>query len=390
MPEPILTKKLMPLFDMAIALGRTVNGGAMLGVTSFGGAMSFDMNSDGSDLPTEEAMIEVKNLMNQLPRENYDLLYEICKLLRLTSANSKATKMPLSNLMLVFCPTMQLNPPFLKLLVERQDYLFGQGDMGPVASPCEDDVDDYPPGLNRMTMRPRARGRQDEEHTRNWAANPSMAGFAVAIDAALTSNVVGALNSIPAPSRTPTNSSLCPPSTTSLNSSAASTASRSRVLSTASPLPSPAPSLRSRAPARRQPSLASLFSSNKPQPAAPVISSPLPYIPTRSATPSEPPVLDIELPDGSFSVRGGKLDEARASSLTPPEVDSPPTSDSETFRIVPRAPQDQPVHKDIPRQIARTAPPEWSPPPRIPMFEPAKRSTGDDWATSVLAAGRNA
>lgn len=385
-PEPILTKKLMPLFDLALSFGLSGQGPekALIGVTSFGGAMTFD----GHGVPTAEAMAELRGLMNQLPRENYDLLHEIAKFLRLTSNKSNTTKMPLSNLLLIFCPSLSLNPPFLRLIIERQDYFFGNGPMGEVASLTP--VDDIPdaallkaPGLG---LRPRPRDMNREETRRNRTASVTLPGFSVTFEAYAESAAEIASAPIAIRSRTTTMASTLQPSPTPATpaSSAPSTPTRPRGLPSTpapQPQPSPVPSLRGRG-ARRQPSLASLFSSNK-QSSLPVISNPIPYVPP---TPAEPPVLDIELPDGSFSVGSalGPLPDEPEQPSPVQDRESPSSSGSDLERLQ-VAPSIR-TH-NTPQPVPRTLAMEYSPPPRISMLDTAlKRSTGDGWAAGVLMA----
>lgn len=77
---------------------------------------------------------DLAELIERLPTENHSLLKELCRLLRRTAECVKTTKMPLSNLVLVFCPSLSMNPGLLKILVEVQDEIFIENaDMeGPV------------------------------------------------------------------------------------------------------------------------------------------------------------------------------------------------------------------------------------------------------------------
>ncbi|KAG8884826.1 hypothetical protein FRB98_002152 [Tulasnella sp. 332] len=407
LPEPILTKKLMPLFDLALSLGmqgQANEESRLIGVTSFGGGVAFD----GNHLPTEDAMVELKGLMDQLPAENYDLLHELSKFLRLTAEKADVTKMPLSNLLLVFCPSLHLNPAFLQLIIQRQDYFFGEGEMGKVAAPVAavdkvDDTCDTPsqlvslkgPTLPSRPTRTRDFNNSDEAR-RNRTASVMIPGFSVTFEAYAES--VAQLASAPIPIRThPTalGPSLHPsPGPGTPASSIASTPSRSRPA--AAPQPSPVPSLKARV-ARRQPSLASLFSSNKLA-STPVISGPIPYVP---ATPAEPPVLDIELPHGSFSVGAGLgylkderkqfpiVQEAQSDDRRRPapsqDGDSPTSSSSSGSEHLHVPVTGRP--DSIPRPIAQSITADYSPPPRISMLDtPLKRSTGDGWAAGVLMA----
>ena len=64
---------------------------------------------------------EIKSLVLRLPQENYDLLRTVVDLVKATGKESTKTKMPLSNLLLVFCPSLNMPPPLLKVLCEVED-----------------------------------------------------------------------------------------------------------------------------------------------------------------------------------------------------------------------------------------------------------------------------
>lgn len=59
-------------------------------------------------------------LIAQLPQENHDLLYTVVELIQATAAHSKETKMPLGNLLLVFCPSLNMSPSLLRVLCEAK------------------------------------------------------------------------------------------------------------------------------------------------------------------------------------------------------------------------------------------------------------------------------
>ena len=62
----------------------------------------------------------LRSLIAQLPAENRDVLRTVVDLIKATDKASKDTKMPLSNLLLVFCPSLNMNPPLLKVLCETE------------------------------------------------------------------------------------------------------------------------------------------------------------------------------------------------------------------------------------------------------------------------------
>ncbi|KAG8955302.1 hypothetical protein FRC00_005421 [Tulasnella sp. 408] len=183
-PEPILTNELSPHFDLAMLLGTGEEATPGTRVTAFGGGFGgLGDNNSSFDAPTMEAMVELKNLMGRLPKENYDLLYEICKLLRSTARCSGTTKMNLPNLLLVFCPSMQLSPGFLKLIVDKQDYLFGNGDVGPV-SPSRSVETDKPKSGSTVRGQPLPQRPGADDSKRNRTASFLLPqGFAFTVEA---------------------------------------------------------------------------------------------------------------------------------------------------------------------------------------------------------------
>lgn len=393
LPEPILTKELAPHFDLAMLLGTGEEATPGTRVTAFGGG--FSGLGDGHstfDVPTMEAMVELKTLMGRLPRENYDLLYEICKLLRSTARCSKATKMPLSNLLLVFCPSLQLSPGFLKLVIEKQDYLFGNGDVGSV-SPSRSVEADKPKSGSAVRGSPLPQRPGADDSKRNRTASIILPqGFAFTVEAyaeSLSTDPTSQHQPIPqVPSRpiTPVgyNTFSQPPGTPSSISSH----SMHRVQLPPNFGQGGSARARQASSAKRQPSLASLFTGGNKS--TPTISSP---IPIRSETPSEPPKLEVDLPTGSLTVGGnfGSLNDRQSAPTTPPTAtssQSPSPSDSENFRLMSTTPA-----KDIsvvPRPSATPLLLSHSPPPQIPVLRGPPRASGDDWATSVLMAASGA
>jgi hypothetical protein len=70
--------------------------------------------------PSSALILSIRTLISQLPQENRDLLRTVVELIRATARRSKETKMPLSNLLLVFCPSLSMTPPLLKVLCEAE------------------------------------------------------------------------------------------------------------------------------------------------------------------------------------------------------------------------------------------------------------------------------
>ena len=145
-PESILTHKLSPLFDAAIkkevstnlnsleanrslGVGRGNNGksglpqGPKSGLTvrKPPSLSTLSMPTfSGIPPPSTSLVAEIKSLVSKLPQENYDLLRTVVDLVKATGEESAKTKMPLSNLMLVFCPSLNMAPPLLKVFCEAE------------------------------------------------------------------------------------------------------------------------------------------------------------------------------------------------------------------------------------------------------------------------------
>jgi RhoGAP domain len=79
----------------------------------------------------EELVSEFHSLTSSLPRENRDLLMTITELLQKAAGQSRTTKMPLSNLLLVLCPSMNMNPGVLKIFVEHHQAIFAEPTRAP-------------------------------------------------------------------------------------------------------------------------------------------------------------------------------------------------------------------------------------------------------------------
>jgi len=77
-------------------------------------------NFSGMRPPSESFINALKSLIAVLPQENRDLLRTATDLINATAKRSKETKMPLSNLLLVFCPSLNMNPPLLRALCEAE------------------------------------------------------------------------------------------------------------------------------------------------------------------------------------------------------------------------------------------------------------------------------
>lgn len=84
--------------------------------------------------PSKSFINALKSLISQLPFENRDLIRTVTELIKATAKEQKTTKMPLSNLLLVFCPSLNMSPPLLRVLCEAEDIWEGP----PLESPVID------------------------------------------------------------------------------------------------------------------------------------------------------------------------------------------------------------------------------------------------------------
>jgi RhoGAP domain len=94
-------------------------------------------NFSGMRAPSESLVNALRSLIAGLPQENRDLLHTVTDLISATARRSKETKMPLSNLLLVFCPSLNMNPPLLRVLCEAE----GIWDVPPNPSQQQNIVD---------------------------------------------------------------------------------------------------------------------------------------------------------------------------------------------------------------------------------------------------------
>lgn len=136
----ILTRVLSPLFDNAInaensrTSGPHITGKAMSPISPVNmnlitrspqalrkppSLSTFTLpNTSTLRAPSLTLTNIVRDLVSRLPKENYDLLLTVVELIRATAANHSITKMPLSNLLLVFCPSLSMSPTLLRVLCD--------------------------------------------------------------------------------------------------------------------------------------------------------------------------------------------------------------------------------------------------------------------------------
>ncbi|KAF8750794.1 hypothetical protein RHS01_09197 [Rhizoctonia solani] len=95
LPEPILTRALKGQFDMAMtATDSTSN--ASFDISKLPTSMtSFGESSENMRSLDDALLADIKVLIDQLPQANYNLLHELCHLLRYTTEHAHTTKMPI-------------------------------------------------------------------------------------------------------------------------------------------------------------------------------------------------------------------------------------------------------------------------------------------------------
>ncbi|KAJ7462257.1 RhoGAP-domain-containing protein [Mycena galericulata] len=140
LPEPILTQALIPYFEAALVQESTLNeqdktprvkgpvGPALPSGPRSAQAIrkppslsTLAMPNFTSMRPPSQSLLNaLKSLIGQMPPENRDLIRTVTELIRATAKESRETKMPLSNLLLVFCPSLNMNPPLLRVLCEAE------------------------------------------------------------------------------------------------------------------------------------------------------------------------------------------------------------------------------------------------------------------------------
>ena len=71
--------------------------------------------------PSQSSIHTLAALVIRLPRENRDLLYTLIELIKPTANRSQRTKTPLANLLLVFCPNLNIKPGLLRAFHGSED-----------------------------------------------------------------------------------------------------------------------------------------------------------------------------------------------------------------------------------------------------------------------------
>jgi len=141
-PESILTIALHPYFEAVMiaeeASGTQTANSSTRGVGSAGPSLpsnpksgyqmrkppslsTLTMPTFNGIRPTSQSTIHaLAGLVMRLPQENRDLLYTLVELIKATAKGSQQTKMPLANLLVVFCPSLNMKPSLLRVLCESE------------------------------------------------------------------------------------------------------------------------------------------------------------------------------------------------------------------------------------------------------------------------------
>lgn len=143
LPESILTNGLYPYFEAVMVAEETAEAQttshSTRGVGSVGPSLPSNPKNvaqmrkapslstlamptfSGVRQPSQSSIHALAGLVIRLPQENRDLLYTLVELIKATANRSQQTKMPLANLLLVFCPTLNIKPSLLRVFCESED-----------------------------------------------------------------------------------------------------------------------------------------------------------------------------------------------------------------------------------------------------------------------------
>ncbi|KAJ7855827.1 hypothetical protein B0H13DRAFT_2079346, partial [Mycena leptocephala] len=163
LPEPILTPGLIPYFEAALVQESSLNEtGKDTLVPRSGGPQMHKPPSRSTPVmpnfnhtrpPSPTLLLALKLLISQLPPENRDLIRTVTELIRATAKQSRETKMPLSNLLLVFCPSLNMNPPLLRALCEAEG-IWGDEEAGAPEAAVVPEVVDRETRESVLNIRP--------------------------------------------------------------------------------------------------------------------------------------------------------------------------------------------------------------------------------------------
>ncbi|KZO93391.1 hypothetical protein CALVIDRAFT_257323 [Calocera viscosa TUFC12733] len=119
LPEPLLTHYLAKRFDEALLPHTGEDVASPDGLSAFGHASSTPLTT------TPQLLLDLAHLVRQLPPENRILLRELSRLLKYLARHRETTRMSLTNLLLVICPSVGIASSLVKLFVEEDDVVFG-------------------------------------------------------------------------------------------------------------------------------------------------------------------------------------------------------------------------------------------------------------------------
>jgi hypothetical protein len=119
-------------------------------------------NFSGMRPPSQDLLDAFASLLARLPQENRDLLHTVIDLINFV-AQRKAIRMPLSNLTVVLCPTLNMSPPILRVLCEAESIWKGLAEG-------REDIPSLDPQRDHPNPVPDSQIGLDSEH--NFAAEP--------------------------------------------------------------------------------------------------------------------------------------------------------------------------------------------------------------------------
>ncbi|KDQ21400.1 hypothetical protein BOTBODRAFT_201847 [Botryobasidium botryosum FD-172 SS1] len=370
--------------DESAAPGDTVT--APTGLAGFGG------QADGMNLraQTPALIADLKSLIQRLPRPNFDLLHEICRLLRCTSDAHQTTRMPLSNLLVVFSPSLKLNSALLKALVEEQEVIFEQPEESGGGSPLP------PPYQSRAPVVPSSAPPPEPEKTlrRRSATIP----LPSAPNAHLASRdppppvppLPPQLVSQPPTSGGPTPHPQTPPAAGTQSHPPTSTRSIRSLLAITSPNPAPTTPARPPRPPRR-PSIGLLFSKQS-SPNGSTTSSPAPHDAQRCFLPMNTVASTLAAHAPNPSPLTPLPSSGGTTAATPHMNERNHLPIADLLRPSPPIPvPNRPAHRaESPHQrsVGSVSSTASSPPPRVGLFESrmSQSRVEDEWMKAVLEA----
>ncbi|TCD62204.1 hypothetical protein EIP91_007237 [Steccherinum ochraceum] len=157
LPESLLTAALVPQFEAIMAAenveaeastskavnrgigskGPTLPSGPRIGISlrKPPSLSTLAMPNFAGMRTTSAAGLEALTaLVALLPPENRDLLLTVTELITATAARSKETKMPIGNLLVVFCPSLNMNPSLLRVFCDSREIWNGVSPQLPSVS----------------------------------------------------------------------------------------------------------------------------------------------------------------------------------------------------------------------------------------------------------------